>query len=53
MFGKIVYISDNVAHIEIPDGTPIATNLMNMHVMFEDDKKKILGEVEDISEKLY
>ncbi|MCI8778494.1 MAG: ATP-binding protein [Bacilli bacterium] len=52
MFGKIIYISDNVAHIEIPDGTPVAENLMNMHVIFEDDKKKILGEIEDISEKL-
>ncbi len=52
MFGKIVYISDNVAHIEIPEGTPVATNLMNMHVIFEDENKKILGEVEDISEKL-
>ncbi len=52
MFGKIIYISDNVAHIEIPDGTPVAENLMNMHVVFEDDKKKILGEIEDISEKI-
>ena len=52
MFGEIVYISDNVAHIKIPDGTPVATNLMNMHVMFEDDKKKILGEVEDISKEI-
>ena len=52
MFGEIVYISDNVAHIKIPDGTPVATNLMNMHVMFEDDKKKILGEVEDISKDI-
>lgn len=52
MFGRIVYISDNVAHIEIPEGTPVATNLMNMHVVFEDELKKILGEVEDISEKL-
>ncbi len=52
MFGKIIYISDNVAHIEIPEGTPIAENLMNMHVIFEDDKKKILGEIEDISEKI-
>ena len=52
MFGKIVYISDNVAHIEIPAGTPVAMNLMNMHVIFEDDKKKILGEVEDISKDL-
>lgn len=52
MFGKIIYISDNVAHIEIPEGTPVAENLMNMHVVFEDDKKKILGEIEDISEKI-
>lgn len=52
MFGKIIYISDNVAHIEIPAGTPVAENLMNMHVIFEDDKKKILGEIEDISQNL-
>ena len=52
MFGKIVYISDNLAHIAIPAGTPVAMNLMNMHVIFEDDKKKILGEVEDISNDL-
>ena len=52
MFGKIVYISDNVAHVKIPEGTPIAENLMNMHVMFEDESKKIVGEIEDISEDL-
>lgn len=49
MFGKIVYISDNLAHVKIAEGTPIATNLMNLHVVFEDDNKKILGEVADIS----
>ena len=49
MFGKIIYISDNTAHISVPEGTPIATNLMNMHVVFEDENKKILGEVEDVS----
>lgn len=49
MFGEIAYISDTLAHIRIPDGTPVATNLMNMHIIFEDDKKKILGEVEDVS----
>lgn len=52
MFGEILYISDTVAHIKIPDGTPVATNLMNMHIIFEDDKKKILGEVEDISKEI-
>ncbi len=52
MFGKIVYISDNIAHIEVPQGTPITQNLMNMHVIFEDNNKKILGEVEDVSSSL-
>ena len=52
MFGKIIYIADNIAHIEIPEGTPIAENLMNMHVIFEDSSKKILGEVEDLDSKV-
>ena len=52
MFGKIVYLANNVAHIEIPEGTPVHENLMNMHVVFEDANKKILGEVEDIDAKL-
>lgn len=49
MIGTIIYISDNEAHIKIPAGAPLATNMMNLHVVFEDDKKKILGEVDDIS----
>ncbi|MBE6144161.1 MAG: ATP-binding protein [Firmicutes bacterium] len=52
MFGKIVYISDTLAHIAINEGTPVASNLMNMHVIFEDDNKKILGEVQDLDEKI-
>lgn len=52
MFGKIVYISDNIAHVEIPQDKPLTTDLMNMHVVFEDEDKKILGEVEDISSNL-
>ena len=52
MFGKIVYISENLAHIEISSGTPVAMNLMNMHIIFEDSSKKILGEVEDVSKEI-
>lgn len=52
MFGKIVYISDNVAHISIPEGTPVAVNLMNMNIVFEDASKKILGEVIDVSKEI-
>ena len=48
MFGKILYISDTEAHVETPKDGSLSTNIMNMHVIFEDDKKKILGEVEDI-----
>ena len=52
MFGEIIYINDNVAHVAIPNGTPITEDLMNMHVIFEDEQKKILGEVEDITKEL-
>ena len=50
MFGKIVYISGSVAHISIPEGTPISMDLMNMYVVFEDGERRVLGEVEDISQ---
>ena len=50
MFGKIVYISDNEAHVQRSQDSSISTNIMNMHVIFEDEKKKILGEVDDISD---
>ena len=50
MFGKIVYISGSVAHINIPAGTPVSMDLMNMHVVFEDGERRVLGEVEDVSE---
>ena len=49
MFGKIVYISGSVAHIAIPEGTPVSMDLMNMHVVFEDGERRVLGEVEDVS----
>lgn len=52
MFGKIVYISDTEAHVATPTDGSISTNLMNMHVIFEDDKKKIIGEVEDIGKDI-
>ena len=52
MFGKIVYISDSLAHISIPSGTPINMDLMNMHVVFEDEGRRVLGEVEDVSEDI-
>ncbi len=51
MVGKIVYINNNIAHIELDKNTPILDNLMNMHVVFEDGERKIVGEVEDLSKE--
>ena len=45
MVGKIVYISNTLAHIELEE---VNSNLMNMHVIFENNGRKIIGEVEDI-----
>ena len=50
-FGRILYISNSEAHISM-QGTVMVSNLMNMHVVFESENKKILGEIEDISDDL-
>ena len=52
MFGKIVYISDNVAHIERKKDVKTQGDLINIHLVFEDDNRKIVGEVEDITEDI-
>ena len=52
MFGKILYISDSMAYVQNLAGSNVQADLMNMHVVFEDEDKKILGEVEDISSTL-
>ena len=48
MFDKITYMSDNSCHVKLADNADIKMNLMNMHIIFEDDTKKILGEVDDV-----
>ncbi len=52
MLGKIVYMSNNIAHVQVPTNIKISNNLMNMHVIFEDEKKKVLGEIDDISKDI-
>ena len=52
MFDKIVYISDRSANVKLADNAEITMNLMNLHIIFEDDKKKILGEVDDLDKDL-
>lgn len=51
MFEKIVYISNNEAHIKI-NQEEVSTNMMNMYVVFEEGEKRILGEINDISDQL-
>lgn len=50
MFDKIVYISDKGADVSLKKDVPLTLNLMNLHVVFEDADKKVLGEVDDLKE---
>ena len=49
MFDKIVFISDRAATIKLKDSENITMNLMNLHIVFEDETKKVLGEVDDVN----
>ena len=46
MFDKITYISDDSCTVKLSDDEEITINLMNLHLIFEDNTKKILAEVE-------
>ncbi len=48
MFDKIIYISDHAASIKLKENAEVTMNLMNLHLIFEDDVKKVLGEVDDL-----
>ncbi len=48
MFGKIRYIDDITAVVDINKDNMVVPNLMNLHVVFENDKDKLLGEVKKV-----
>lgn len=52
MFDKIVYISDRSANVKLKEDADITFNLMNLHVIFEDSEKKVLGEVDDLEKDI-
>ncbi len=52
MFERIVYISDHSANIKLKEGIQVAMNLMNLHIIFEDKEKKILGEIDDMDNSI-
>lgn len=49
IFGRILYISDNIAHVENVSKDTITADLMNIHVVFEDKDQRILGEVVELN----
>lgn len=51
MFGKILYISDNVAYIENKSSAELHGDILNLHVIFEHEGQCILGEVVEIREE--
>ena len=51
MFDKITYISDDSCTVRLKEDGEITVNLMNLHLVFEDDTKKILAEVDDLDGK--
>ncbi len=48
MFGKILYISDNICYIENKGANEIGGDLLNLHLIFEHEDQKILGEIVEI-----
>ena len=51
MLGKIVEIIDGQVIINMTIDINNQVNLINLHVVFEDDKKKIIGEIVNITQK--
>lgn len=52
MLGKVVYVSDNEVHVKVPENSNIVTNIINIHVILEDEQKRVVGEVVDITGNL-
>lgn len=52
MFGKIKFISGNVAHVATVASAEQLGDLMNIHVVFEAPDQAILGEVEEVTDEV-
>ena len=48
MFGRILYISDNIAVIENKMNSNAVADLMNLHLIFENGNQKVLGEILEV-----
>ena len=50
MLGRIIEIIDNQVFIKLDIDINNQTNLINLHVIFEDDIKKIVGEIVNVGQ---
>ena len=50
MFGKILYISDNIAYIENKITEDVEGDLLNLNLIFEHGDQKILGEIVEVND---
>lgn len=51
MLGKIIEIIDNQVFVKLDIDINSQTNLINLHVIFEDETKKIVGEIVNIGQE--
>ena len=51
MLGKLEFMGANEVQAVLSENVNVATNLMNVHVIIEDEQKKILGEITSINGK--
>ena len=51
MLGKIIEIIDNQVFIKLNIDINNQTNLINLHVVFEDNTKKIIGEIVNVDQE--
>ena len=52
MLGKIIEIYERVVTLELAIDIASQTNLINLHVVFEDEQNRIVGEIKSIDQKL-
>ena len=52
MFGNIVYIGENIAHVENHANTAQVPNLMNTHIILEVDNQRLLEKVGEVNDQL-
>ncbi|MBE6147198.1 MAG: ATP-binding protein [Firmicutes bacterium] len=49
MLGKIISIEDNIVTVQLAVDLSSQMNLINLHVVFEDGKTKVVGEIKDLT----